>query len=75
MFVIGFSMGTPGSSFPGVLMRFSFLIPRGTKIWIPQNYSSSSNVPRGPQGTKSSLFYVEIEHFCAHKIQFECKIL
>jgi hypothetical protein len=45
------------------------------KIWIPKNSSSSSDVPWGPWGTKSSLFYVEIEHFCAQKIQFECKIL
>ena len=39
----------------------------GTKIWIPKNSSSSSTVPRGPQGTKSPLSYVEIENFCAQK--------
>jgi hypothetical protein len=72
---IGFAMGTPGSPFPRVLMRFSFLIPRGARIWIPQNSSSSSDVPGGPRGTKSSLIYVGVEHFCAHKIQFKCKIL
>ena len=44
-------MGTPGPQFPRVLMRFSFLIPQGTIIWIPQNSSSSSPVPQGPKGT------------------------
>jgi hypothetical protein len=33
-------MWTPGFLFPGVLVRFSFRILRGTKIWIPQNSSS-----------------------------------
>ena len=31
-------MGNPGSPFPRVLMRFPFLIPRGTKIRIPKNF-------------------------------------
>ena len=57
-------------------------IPRGPHEYfiphsrmIPKNSSSSSDVPQGLRGTKSSLFYVEIEYFCAHKIQFECIIL
>ena len=37
-------MGTPASPFPKVFMRFSSLIPRGTKIWFLQNSSSSSAV-------------------------------